>query len=169
MGPLAPALPYIMAATAVAGTGMAYESNRQQKSIADDATAASQRATSANIANIKAEGAETKRRQIAENTRLESIAEAKIGRTGFKQTGSLETFLSSIKEIGMKELDWLTKSTKSQADLASKGGAFQSITQMAKSRSAGADMTSSLVKGVGSLSNWWDKYGTQVSSDFGSA
>lgn len=157
-----------MAAVAVGSAGMQYEYSRQQKYMAEDATQRGREATAANVANIKAEGAEQKRRQLAENQRLESIATVKAGKSGLKigVGGSIDTFLSSIKDIGVKELDWLTKATKSQADLASVGGQYQSIADMAKARSAGSAMTGSLVSGVSSLGSWWDKYGAQVKSDF---
>lgn len=129
MGPIAPAIPYIMAATAVAGVAMSYQQGKKADAAREDAAeAARQRQTvEQNMANLKAE--KQKQDQIRK-ARAERGEVLNIGATsGTGQASGVQGGTSSVMSQLGGNLSYMGKQQgmSNQASIfAQRSTAFQS-------------------------------------------
>lgn len=106
----------------------------------------------ANAAYIAAETTEQKARLTFEQGRTRATARTRIAGSGFrsgKETmgGSQAAFLSTLRNVQKREQDWLSKSGRSRADIARRGGESQASVLESQSTSLLFGAASSALEG----------------------
>ena len=122
--------------------------SKEKKKAADQA----RQLGSANASYILAETAEQKARLKFEQERTRGTARTRIAGSGFRSGresmgGSQAAFLSTLKSVQKREQDWLSKSGKSRADIARRGGESQASVLQSQSTSLLFGAASSALQG----------------------
>lgn len=129
-----------MAWPAVAALGLQVVSSLFGANASSSAASKARRLSNKNALFIGAEGAEQKRRLAFGHQQTRSTTRTNIAASGFrsgKQSmgGSHRAYLRSMKNQQSRELDWITRSTKSRQDIARAGG--QIISDQMKAQAFG--------------------------------
>lgn len=102
---MAPAVPYIIAGVAAAGT--AYQSAQTSKKQIE----AGRLAAEAELASTQ----EEQRKLQKKNEYIESLAKARAGASGVGMGGTVANYLADLHSSGLADLDWLGKVGASRA------------------------------------------------------
>ena len=139
---------FLQVASAVAtavGAGLSYYQAQQQ---AED-----EEARAAEMAeNIRMEGAEQVRREEGESRSRAALARATAAASGIRTTGGSQlAFLEEGEQQDKSRIDWLKRSTASQAGYATSGGKLQA----GATRSRGlSGLVSGGSRAFGQLGSW---------------
>ncbi len=153
---MAPAMPFIAAASLAFGIYSSVQASKQQKAAADEA----ERIGRENAANIEAETQESARRTKKAQDQELATAQARAASSGLEVGGTLSTFLSNLEEGQAESLAWLEKSGANRARLAELSGGYTAATGRAGASAtlaagvsqAGSDAQSLYSAGKG---QWW--------------
>jgi hypothetical protein len=110
-----------------------------------------------NAALIREETEEESRRMLNDIKTSEGMSAALSAASGVQVSGSRELSIESVKKENKAQLDWLKKSGEKKAQIAAKGGQFQS--SQIRSQTLG-----NVVSGAASMYN---NYSTPVSAPTG--
>lgn len=111
-----------------------------------------------NAANIEAEGREEARRLGLEQEQAEGLTRAKIAASGATAEGSTGSYMDNMAKEHEKEMDWLKKSTASQADIAKSSGSITAQTTLAKASATEMGAVTSVfgdVSSIGKSAGWF--------------
>lgn len=160
----APAAQVVGAAIAIKTAVDQYSAGKDQKQLADEAKAISDR----NALREEAETAEKARRLAAQQRKEENFARASAAASGFATQGpgteSIALALLEQRDENKRQLDWELAAGKSRADSIRVSGAYdqqkgyqQAKAMKNKAIATGGEGAGSLALGGKGLYDWWNK------------